>query len=65
MSAAFDLTSRFAKDLPAPAPRFPGFPKYNFVGGHNDPERIPIEGLVAKPEDLRDLLAYLLTPARR
>ena len=46
MSAAFDLTSRFAKGLPDPAPRFGGFPKYNFVGGHNDPERIPIEGLI-------------------
>ena len=39
MSAAFDLTSRFAKGLPDPSPRFGGFPKYNFVGGHNDPER--------------------------
>ena len=46
MSAAFDLTSRFAKGLPDPSPRFGGFPKYNFVGGHNDPERIPIEGLI-------------------
>ena len=46
MSAAFDLTSRFAKGLPEPSPRFGGFPKYNFVGGHNDPERIPIEGLI-------------------
>ena len=45
-SADFSLLSRFAKDLPAPAPRFGGFPKYNFVGGHNDPERIPIEGLI-------------------
>ena len=46
MSAAFDLTSRFAKGLPDPSPRFGGFPKYNFVGGHNDPSRIPIEGLI-------------------
>src|SRR4029079_17276337 len=46
MSAAFDLTTCFDNGLPDPAPRFPGFPKYNFVGGHNDPERIPIEGLI-------------------
>jgi 2-aminoadipate transaminase len=46
MSAAFDLTSRFAKGLPDPAPRFAPFPQYNFVGGHNDPERVPIEGLI-------------------
>ena len=45
-SADFSLLSRFAKDLPAPTPRFGGFPKYNFVGGHNDPERVPIEGLI-------------------
>ena len=31
---------------PYPSPRFGGFPKYNFVGGHNDPSRIPIEGLI-------------------
>src|SRR5215813_6639128 len=46
MSAAFDLRSRFASDVPDPSPRFGAFPKYNFVGGHNDPERIPIEGLI-------------------
>ena len=45
-SADFSLMQRFAKDLPAPTPRFGGFPKYNFVGGHNDPERVPIEGLI-------------------
>lgn len=44
--AGFDITSLLASDLPAPSPRFAGFPKYNFVGGHNDPVRIPIEGLI-------------------
>jgi len=44
--SGFDLTALFAKDLPDPSPRFGGFPKYNFVGGHNDPARIPIEGLI-------------------
>ena len=37
----FVYSHLFAKDLPPPAPRWTGFPKYNFVGGHNDPERIP------------------------
>jgi 2-aminoadipate transaminase len=37
----------FAKNLPAPAPRWTGFPTYNFIGGHNDPERIPSEALAA------------------
>jgi len=46
MSAAFDFESRFAKDLPVPQPKWTGFPKYNFIGGHNDPESIPVEGLI-------------------
>jgi 2-aminoadipate transaminase len=32
--------------LPEPTPRFGGFPKYMFVGGHNDPEQIPVERLI-------------------
>ncbi|WP_206664651.1 aminotransferase class I/II-fold pyridoxal phosphate-dependent enzyme [Dankookia rubra] len=31
--------------MPAPAPRFTGFPKYNFVGGHNDPAQVPVAAL--------------------
>jgi 2-aminoadipate transaminase len=42
----FEITSLFADGLPDPAPRFGGFPKYNFIGGHNDPVQIPIEGLI-------------------
>jgi 2-aminoadipate transaminase len=45
-SSGFDITSCFADGLPDPAPRFGGFPKYNFIGGHNDPVQIPIEGLI-------------------
>jgi 2-aminoadipate transaminase len=40
-----DLSRHFRKDAPAPTPRFTGFPKYNFVGGHNDPTRIPVAAL--------------------
>lgn len=48
MSASILLDPQLlAKDLPAPAPRFGGLPKYNFIGGHNDRSEIPIEGLVA------------------
>ena len=47
MSAApFDFTSAFRPGLPAPAVKFAGFPKYNFVGGHNDPDNVPIDGLI-------------------
>jgi 2-aminoadipate transaminase len=41
----FVYSHLFAKDLPPPAPRWTGFPKYNFIGGHNDPERIPAAAL--------------------
>jgi len=41
----FAYSHLFAKDLPPPAPRWTGFPKYNFIGGHNDPMRIPAAAL--------------------
>ena len=41
----FAYSDLFAKDLPPPAPRWTGFPKYNFIGGHNDPVRIPAAAL--------------------
>src|SRR5262249_29113397 len=37
----------FAEDLPAPAPRWAGFPKFNFIGGHNDREHVPAAALAA------------------
>jgi 2-aminoadipate transaminase len=43
---AFDMTQLFAQGIPAPAARFGGFPKYNFIGGHNDPSQIPVEALI-------------------
>jgi len=54
-----------AKDLPAPAPRFGGLPRYNFIGGHNDRAEIPIEGLVQAAADVirregQDLAMYNL-----
>jgi 2-aminoadipate transaminase len=36
-----------APGLPPPAAKWAGFPKYNFVGGHNDPEHLPLEALIA------------------
>src|SRR5262252_10411041 len=41
----FAYSHLFAKDLPPPAPRWTGFAKYNFIGGHNDPTRIPASAL--------------------
>lgn len=42
----FDFEAAFAPGLPAAAPRFTGFPRFNFIGGHNDPAQIPVEGLI-------------------
>ena len=42
-----DYDRLYSADVPAPAPRWTPFPKYYFVGGNNDPEQVPIEGLVA------------------
>src|SRR4051812_18389048 len=42
----FDYSRLFSADLPDPAPRWAPFPKYYFIGGNNDPEQIPIEGLI-------------------
>lgn len=36
---------RFGHGLPDPLPRWTGFPRYNFVGGHNDPDRMPVAAL--------------------
>lgn len=66
MSASvFEDPSIYARDLPAPAPKFAGLPRYNFIGGHNDPVHIPIEGLVEAaisviPREGRDLAMYSL-----
>ncbi len=38
---------RFRSDLPAPAKRWNGFPRYNFVGGHNDASEVPVDELIA------------------
>jgi 2-aminoadipate transaminase len=44
---SFDFTPLWAQGLPVPAVKWTGFPKYNFVGGHNDPACVPVEKLTA------------------
>jgi 2-aminoadipate transaminase len=46
-SASFDYAPLLAPNLPVPAAKWTGFPKYNFIGGHNDPEQLPVDKLVA------------------
>jgi len=43
----FDFAPLLAAGLPAPAVKWNGFPKYNFVGGHNDAAQVPVDGLIA------------------
>ena len=42
----FAYPNLFGKTVPAPAPRWAGNAKYNFIGGHNDRTLIPVEGLI-------------------
>ncbi len=46
-SASFDYAPLLAPGLPVPAAKWTGFPKYNFIGGHNDAEQVPVDKLVA------------------
>ena len=50
MTATFDFQKLYSKGLPAASPKWSGFPKYNFIGGHNDPDSIPIDGLIEAAE---------------
>jgi 2-aminoadipate transaminase len=46
-ATGFAYSHLFANNLPAPAPRWAGFPRFNFIGGHNDPEHVPAAALAA------------------
>ena len=46
-SAAFDFTPLLPAGLPAPAARWTGLAKFSFVGGNNDPDQVPVDGLIA------------------
>jgi 2-aminoadipate transaminase len=49
-SAAFDFAPVLAPGLPAAAAKWTGFPKYNFIGGHNDADQVPVDALMAAAE---------------
>jgi 2-aminoadipate transaminase len=44
--ASFDFTPLLPASLPPPAARWTGRPKYNFIGGNNDPDGLPLDGLI-------------------
>jgi 2-aminoadipate transaminase len=44
---SFDFTPLLRPGLPAAAARWTGPARYNFVGGNNDPEHVPLDALMA------------------
>lgn len=46
-TAAFDFASLLPGSLPPPAARWTGRVKFDFTGGNNDPDALPLDGLVA------------------
>jgi 2-aminoadipate transaminase len=51
-SATFDFTPLFAPGLPLAAARWNGRVKFDFTGGNNDPDRLPLDGLIAAAESV-------------
>jgi len=49
---ALDFGPLLAPGLPPPAAKWNGFPKYNFVGGHNDAAHVPVADLVKAANDV-------------
>jgi 2-aminoadipate transaminase len=45
-STQFDFAPLLPAGLPAPAARWTGLAKYSFVGGNNDPDGVPVDGLI-------------------
>src|SRR5215471_9568335 len=43
----FDFAPVLSAGLPPPATKWTGAPAYNFTGGNNDPDQVPIDGLIA------------------
>src|SRR3954468_18837263 len=44
-TAMFDFAPLLPAGSPAPAARWTGLSKYSFVGGNNDPDQVPVDGL--------------------
>ncbi|HEY2533586.1 MAG TPA: PLP-dependent aminotransferase family protein [Xanthobacteraceae bacterium] len=45
--ASFDFAPLLAPDLPSAAIKWTGFARYNFIGGHNDADSVPVDQLIA------------------
>jgi 2-aminoadipate transaminase len=44
---SFDFAPLLRPGLPPAVAKWTGLPKYNFIGGNNDAEQVPVEGLIA------------------
>lgn len=61
MSAtSFDPVPLLATNSPAPAQAWQGFPKFNFVGGHNDPDGVPQQELAEAAQTVMQRDSQLL-----
>jgi len=49
---AFDFGPLFPAGTPTPAARWAGLAKFNFTGGNNDPDEIPLDGLMAAAQSV-------------
>src|ERR1700742_3232658 len=45
-AAPFDFAPLLPAGLPAPAAKWTGLARYSFIGGDNDPEEVPVDGLI-------------------
>src|SRR6201992_574661 len=45
-STSFDFAPLLPAGLPAPAAKWNGLAKYSFIGGNNDPDQVPVDGLI-------------------
>src|SRR6201987_5302186 len=52
MSMALDFTPLLAPGLPPAAAKWSGFAKYNFIGGHNDADQVPLAALIKAANDV-------------
>ena len=46
-NATFDFAPLLPPGLPAAAAKWAGLPKFNFTGGNNDADQVPVDGLIA------------------
>jgi len=59
----FDFEPLVPAGAPAPTAKWKGLARYNFIGGNNDPDGVPVEGLTAAAQAVltregRDLATY-------